>query len=53
MIIERNDVPFALFTVLLAESLQCRQARKALTPKLQWKGNWPDETFNGLTMSGC
>ena len=34
-------------------STPARRAFLVLTPKLQWKGNWPDETFNGLTMSGC
>lgn len=33
--------------------LPARQGFLILTSKLQWKGNWPDETFNGLTMSGC
>ncbi len=30
-----------------------RRAFLVLTFKLQWEGNWPDETFKGLTMSGC
>ena len=35
------------------KSTPARRAFLVLTPKLQWKRNWPDETFNGLTMSGC
>ena len=30
-----------------------RHAFLVLTPKLKWKGNWPDEIFIGLCMSGC
>ena len=62
---QRNQIVFEIdlqsyvLVVLAAACFKClpnlisRRAFLVLTPKLQWKGNWPDETFNGLTMSGC